>query len=167
MGIGTAAKAVLGGVAGGCVTKGLLMRGEFIVSDVVGGANGWFGVTGQAFSGVFPLPFPVFEFPGCTGTIEPGVCVPSLLTECTQDDKTFKNSCGWRKGSLVMVGTQAASLLRVERTKDSSAAITLGSAIRSVACTRACVGTIRIIPVEVRTHLGTNQTVSDLGNPST
>lgn len=66
-----------------------------------------------------------------------------------------------------MVGTQAASLLRVERTKDRSAAITLGSAIRSVDCSQLCVGMIRTKPTQVRTHLGANQTIADLGNPST
>jgi len=117
--------------------SGLLIKGEFIVDEVIG-----FGTTGEVFNDGFPLPISVFEFPDCTDMVGAGnICVPPLFAmvwECTHDDKPWRNSCGWRKGSLVMVGTQAASLLRVERTKDNNAAITLGSAIRSVDCARVC-----------------------------
>lgn len=77
--------------------SGLLIKGEFIVDEAIGGVNDWFGTMGEVFE-VFPLPSPVFEFPDCTDMAGAGsVCVLPLLAtvwECTHDDKTRRNACG-------------------------------------------------------------------------
>lgn len=86
MGIGIITEEALGV----CVMR-LFIEGEFVVDDVAGEVNDGFGDKGNE---VFPLPGPALEFPGCTDMGGRSVCELLLLAECTQDDKTCKNSCG-------------------------------------------------------------------------
>lgn len=100
MDVGTTAEAGLGTVVGSCGDgewmKGLLVEEEEFTVDRMIGVNVWFGMGGDAFNDMFPLPSPELEVPDCTDTVRTGsVCVLPLLAmawECTHDDRTCRNS---------------------------------------------------------------------------